>query len=287
MQGIVLAGGTGTRLWPVTHAVSKQLLPVYDKPMVYYPVATLMSAGIRRILLITRPDELGLFKKLFGDGEHLGLEISYASQPEPNGIAAAFVVAQDWLESTEPVTLILGDNLFHGDIVAESLRAAEDLRGARIFAYEVADPRSYGVVEVSQSGAAISIEEKPNEPKSTFAVPGLYVYDDQVMSLVARLKPSARGEFEITDLNRLYMERDQLQVVVLPRGVAWLDTGTFSDLHDASAYIRAIEARQGVRVGSLEEIAWRQGWISDRDLAGLARQYSNSGYGDYLAALLA
>ena len=285
-QGIVLAGGTGSRLWPVTHAVSKQLLPVYDKPMVYYPIATLMSAGIRRILLITRPDEQALFVKLLRDGSHLGLDISYAAQPEPNGIAAAFLIAEEWLEGDDPAVLILGDNLFHGEIVAESVRVRDEFCGARIFAYEVADARAYGVVEVSPTGRALSIEEKPERPKSNYAIPGLYVYDSQVLPLVRRLTPSRRGELEISDLNRLYMAAGDLEVVMLPRGVAWLDTGTFSDLHDASAYIKTIEARQGIRVAALEEIAWRQGWISDSDLTALAGKYSTTGYGQYLQGLV-
>lgn len=285
MKGIVLAGGTGSRLWPITLAVSKQLLPVYDKPMIFYPLATLMSAGIRDILIITRPEERPLFERLLADGSDLGLSIAYRQQPSPDGIASALLLAKGWLDEGGAVALILGDNLFHGAIVAESIAVSEDFRGARIFAYEVSDPRSYGVVEFTQEGRAISLEEKPQHPRSRFAVPGLYVYDARAVALTEDLQPSPRGELEITDLNRRYMHMGELEVVPLPRGVAWLDTGTFSDLHDASAYIRTIEARQGVRVAALEEISWRKGWLTDEQLLDRANCFGPTSYGDYLRQL--
>ncbi len=285
MKGIVLAGGTGSRLWPLTLAVSKQLLPVYDKPMIFYPLATLTSAGIRDILIITRPEEQPLFERLLGDGSHLGFSISYRQQPDPDGIASALLLARGWLHEGESVALILGDNLFHGAVVSESIIVPEDFNGARIFAYEVADPRSYGVVEFTRDGRAISLEEKPQNPRSRFAVPGLYVYDGRAVALTEGLKPSARGELEITDLNRRYLDMGELEVVPLPRGVAWLDTGTFNDLHDASGYIRTIEARQGVRVASLEEISWRQGWLSDEQVLDRANFYGPTPYGDFLRQL--
>lgn len=286
MKGIVLAGGTGSRLWPLTRAVSKQLLPVYDKPMIYYPLATLMGAGIREILIISTPRDADLFRELLGTGESLGISISYAVQAKPTGIADAFLVGEDFLSDASNCCLILGDNLFHGQAVTDALQVPDDFTGARIFGYEVVNPQEYGVVEFDQSGAALSLEEKPARPKSRFAVPGLYVYDQDVVEIARDLRPSARGELEITDINVRYLTGGKLDVRVLPRGTAWLDTGSFEALLDASVYVKAIEARQGVKVACLEEVAWRQGWIDDNQLLEFAGAQMASGYGRYLARLL-
>jgi len=285
VKGIILAGGTGSRLWPLTRAVSKQLLPVYDKPMIYYPLATLMGAGVREILIISTPRDADLFRELLGTGESLGISISYAVQENANGIAEAFLVGEDFLRGAKNCCLILGDNLFHGQAVTDALQVSDDFTGARIFGYEVVNPQEYGVVEFDESGRALSLEEKPTQPRSRFAVPGLYVYDDDVVEIARSLEPSARGELEITDINVTYLARDDLDVRVLPRGTAWLDTGSFEALLDASVYVKAIEARQGVKVACLEEVAWRKGWIDDNRLLELADAQVASGYGSYLSGL--
>jgi glucose-1-phosphate thymidylyltransferase len=285
-RGIILAGGTGSRLWPLTKSVSKQLMPVYDKPLIHYPLSTLMSGGIRDILVITRPQDRSLFENLLGDGSDLGVNIDYAVQPDPNGIAAAFLIGKPFLSGFEHSVLILGDNLFHGESVSSGLDITGGFRGARVFAYRVSNPHEYGVVEFDESGRVLTIEEKPEQPKSPYAVPGLYLYDREVVSIVEQLRPSARGELEITSVNEAYMRNGQLDVQVLPRGTAWLDTGTFDALQDAGAYVRAIEARQGVKVGCIEEIAWRNGWISDEQLEVSAEKLRASGYGEYLLKVL-
>lgn len=286
MRGIILAGGTGSRLHPITYAVSKQLMPVYDKPMIHYPLSTLMLAGIREILVITTPHEADQFRRLLGDGSHLGLSITYAVQPSPDGLAQAFVIGEEHIGG-EPVGLVLGDNIFHGAGLGTRLDRFAHLDGAAVFGYRVADPSAYGVVEFDAEGRAISLEEKPERPRSRYAVPGLYFYGPDVSSLARTLRPSARGELEITDLNRLYLEQGRLQVEVLPRGSAWLDTGTFDDLNDASNFVRAIEARQGTKVGAPEEVAWRMGFIDADQLTALAQPLLKSGYGRYLLDLLA
>ncbi|MCW2816647.1 MAG: glucose-phosphate thymidylyltransferase [Nocardioides sp.] len=285
MRGIILAGGTGTRLHPITHAVSKQLMPVYDKPMIHYPLSTLMLAGIRDVLVITTPHEAEQFVRLLGDGSSLGISISYAVQPSPDGLAQAFLIGAGHI-GDERVGLVLGDNIFYGGGLGTRLRRFEDLDGAAVFGYRVADPRAYGVVEFDDDFRAVSLEEKPTHPRSHYAVPGLYFYGNDVVDKAASLTPSARGELEITDLNRLYLEEGRLQVEVLPRGSAWLDTGTFDDLNDASNYVRAIEARQGTKVGAPEEVAWRMGYIGDAELATVAEPLVKSGYGRYLLGLL-
>ena len=290
MKGIILAGGTGSRLHPITLAVSKQLMPVYDKPMIYYPLSTLMLAGIRDILVITTPHDADAFSRLLGDGSQFGISISYQQQPSPDGLAQAFTIAADcgFLtgDPAERVALILGDNLFYGDGLGTRLRRFEELEGAAIFGYRVSDPTAYGVVEFNADNIAISLEEKPEKPKSPYAVPGLYFYDSSVVDHARVLKPSARGELEITDLNRIYLEAGSLQVEVLPRGAAWLDTGSLEDLNEAANYIRAVEHRQGTKIGAPEEVAWRMGWLTDADLQRLAQPLVKSGYGAYLLGLL-
>jgi glucose-1-phosphate thymidylyltransferase len=281
MKGIILAGGSGTRLYPITKGISKQIMPVYDKPMIYYPLSVLMLAGIHEILIITTPDDAAQFKRLLGTGEELGCTFSYAVQEKPNGLAQAFVIGESFIEK-DKVALILGDNIFYGSGFSRLVQSFNDVEGAAIFAYEVNDPERYGVVEFDSDFKALSIEEKPKQPKSNYAVPGLYFYDNDVINVAKNIEPSPRGEYEITDVNRVYLERGKLNVGVMNRGVAWLDTGTFDSLADASEFVRVIEKRQSQKIGCIEEVAYRMGFINHAQLLKLADYYSKSGYGEYL-----
>jgi glucose-1-phosphate thymidylyltransferase len=286
MKGIILAGGTGSRLHPITMGISKQLMPVYDKPMIYYPLSTLMLAGIREVLVITTPEDSPQFQRLLGTGSEWGISITYAVQPSPDGLAQAFIIGADFI-GTDSVALVLGDNIFYGASLEEQLREGTDMSGGHVFAYRVANPQHYGVVEFDAEGTVLSIEEKPAKPKSNYAVPGVYFYDNSVVQVARELKPSARGELEITGVNDVYLKRGELTVTVLPRGTAWFDTGTFQGLLDASQFVHVVEARQGHKIGCVEEIAWRNGWIDDAQLTVLADRLAKSGYGIYLKGLLA
>jgi glucose-1-phosphate thymidylyltransferase len=281
VKGIILAGGSGTRLHPITLGISKQLIPVFDKPMVYYPLSTLMLAGIRDILIITTPQDTEQFQRLLGDGSQFGVRLTFAAQPSPDGLAQAFTIGADFI-GDDKVALVLGDNLLYGPGLGTQLKRFADVEGGAIFAYRVAEPAAYGVVEFDPSGRAVSLEEKPAQPKSSYAVPGLYFYDNDVIEIARNLEPSPRGEYEITDVNRAYLERGSLHVEVLPRGTAWLDTGTFDQMTDAADYVRTMERRTGLRIGVPEEVAWRQGFLSDEELRRCAEKLLKSGYGTYL-----
>lgn len=285
MKGIVLAGGTGSRLWPITWGVSKQLLPIYDKPLIHYPISTLMLAGIREILIITTASDQEAFKRLLGDGSRFSVEFQYEVQERPAGLAQAFTIGQSFIGS-ESCALVLGDNIFHGDGLGGQLAQFREIRGAHIFAYKVSDPERYGVVEFDSKGKAVSLEEKPSKPKSQYAVPGLYFYDNDVVEIAKQVKPSSRGELEITTVNQEYLKQGALNVTVLPRGTAWLDTGTFESMQAASSFIQILEERQGMKVSCLEEVAWRNSWLSDSQLLELAEEYKSSPYAQYLKSLL-
>ena len=285
MKGIILAGGSGTRLHPLTLACSKQMMPVYDKPMIYYPLSTLMLAGINEVLIISTPHDLPNFEKLLGDGSSLGCKFTYAVQAEPNGLAQAFVIGEEFI-GNDKVALVLGDNIFHGDGMAKLLQNSSNPDGGVVFAYQVSDPERYGVVEFDEGNKVISIEEKPTEPKSDYAVPGLYFYDNEVVEIAKNIKPSPRGEYEITDVNKVYLERGKLKVGVLSRGTAWLDTGTFTSLMQAGQFVQIIEERQGLKIGCIEEIAYRMNYISEDQLREIAKPLVKSGYGEYLLKIL-
>jgi glucose-1-phosphate thymidylyltransferase len=285
VKGIVLAGGSGTRLYPITQGVSKQLMPIYDKPMIYYPLSTLMLAGINEVLIITTPEDAPQFVRLLGDGARLGMSITYATQPRPEGLAQAFIIGAEFI-GADKCALVLGDNIFYGSGLGTSLQANTDVEGGLIYAYQVSDPTSYGVVEFDEHGQAISLEEKPAAPRSNFAVPGLYFFDNDVVEIARNIVPSARGELEITSINEEYLRRGTLRVSILERGTAWLDTGTFDSMMQAAEFVQVIEARQGMKIGCIEEIAWRRGWIDSDQLAQLAVPLRKSGYGDYLMRLI-
>lgn len=285
MKGIILAGGSGTRLYPITKAISKQLMPIYDKPMIYYPLSVLMMAGIREILIITTPEDSSQFKRLLGNGSHVGCRFEYAVQEIPNGLAQAFVIGENFIDR-DKVALVLGDNIFYGTAMGRQLQSLTNVDGGYVFAYEVVDPERYGVVEFDRNKKVLSIEEKPKQPKSNFAVPGLYFYDNDVVNIAKNLAPSARGEYEITDVNKEYLQQHRLSVAILDRGTAWLDTGTFESLSDASEFVRVIEKRQGTKIGCIEEIAFRMGYINEQELAKQAEALIKSGYGNYLLQVL-